>query len=207
MKRKLTSFSSLLSRHLHVCSQHLGGVLSSLRNSSSSLDEYLNEFTVTESSSDKGSPTDVFNPDNTNYWYTGREESTQWIQIEMKTKYITMVGYILTTFDNCCGYPRTWYLEGRNSASESWQRIDTRQDDSEMNKQKYTKQFTNNVLSSCTFKIFRLTQTDNWYSSNYLGLNEMDFIGVIREKMPSRNCETKICSFKNVYSRLKMAFE
>ena len=104
-----------------------------------------------------------------------------------------MVGYILTSFDNCCGYPRTWYLEGRNSASESWKRIDTRQDDSEMNSRKYTKQFTNNVLASCTFKIFRLTQTANWYGDKYLGLNGMDFVGVSSNKRRTYACLTKIC--------------
>ena len=108
-----------------------------------------------------------------------------------------MIGYILTTFDNCCGYPRTWYLEGRNSASESWQRIDTRQDDSEMNSRKYTKQFTNNVLASCTFKIFRLTQTANWYSNNYLSLIEMDFVGVSSNKRRTSVCLTKICFHQN----------
>ena len=181
MKKKHFSFNFLLNCHVIVSSQHLGGVLSSLRNSSSSLNKYLNEFTATESSHEFGSPADVFNPDNTNNWYTGRANSVQWIQIEMK-KSITIVGYILTTFDACCGYPRTWYLEGRNSEIESWQRIDERKDDSEMNKQYFTKQFTNNILKSATFKIFRLTQTENWYGSKYLSLKEMDFIGTIKKK-------------------------
>ena len=177
--KKAACFSTLLGhRVVVISSQHLGGVLSALRNKTT-LNKYLDEFVATESTSWSGTPKEVFSPDTNTYWQTAYNPATQWIQIEMKNKYITMTGYVIQTPNVCCGYPRTWYLEGKNSNSSQWKRIDSRTDISEMNKKSHTMSFKNNILKKCTFKIFRFTQIVNWYGDKYLSLNEMDFMGAL----------------------------
>ena len=127
----------------------------------------------------QGSPQYVFNPSNSNHWYSSYSGSAiQWIQIEMKSLFLKISGYTLMSYDACCSYPKNWYLEGRNKESEAWQRIDERSGETELEGYKKVKSFKNNKLSLCSFKIFRLTQTyDTNPGTNQLGLSEMDFIG------------------------------
>ena len=193
--RKQT-FSFFLRSSIFISGDHLGGVLSELRNVSSSLSEYLNLFTVTAYATKNGAPQSVFNPDENFVWYTNNM-ANPWIQIEMHTA-LTITGYILMSYDAVPSYPRDWYLEGRNSASDAWQRIDERNGETELQGEKNVKSFTNNRLSTCTFKIFRLTliaDTNVGTNDPQLGLNEMDFIS--ESQLPKRtknNCATKSVS-------------
>lgn len=58
------------------------------------------------------------------------------------------------------------------------QRIDERSGEIALDGKKKVNKNTNNVLSSCTFRIFRLTQIEVTNgSNNQLGLNGMDFVG------------------------------
>lgn len=173
-------FIALLSSPVRLNLAHLGGILSQLRNASSSLNSYLNLFNVTKSSGFKD-PYSVFNQDDDNNWYTDGSDTItdpQWIQIEMKSFSLTICGYILMTYNAVPSYPKNFYLEGRNSESEPWQIIDKRDNVTELNGIKKVKSFINNIIPFCTFRIFRLTQTEDWslLKNNQLGLNEMDFI-------------------------------
>ena len=197
--KRRAKFAALLFADVLLQSDHLGGVLSQLRNESNSLQDYLNLFTVTESSTYSGSPERIFNQDDNNAWYTsynGAQE--QWVQIEMKNIYLAITGYILMSYDASPSYPKSWRLEGRNSESEEWKRIDERSCETALDGQKKVKKYMNNILTSCTFRIFRLTQTEDTNGgSNQLGLNEMDFVGesslfpYVKKK---KRCITKFCS-------------
>ena len=58
------------------------------------------------------------------------------------------------------------------------QRIDERSGEIALDGKKKVNKNTNNVLSSCTFRIFRLAQTEVTNGGgNQLGLNGMDFVG------------------------------
>ena len=66
---------------------HLGGILSQLRNESDSLENYLNMFTVTASSTSTygGTPERIFNQDESNLWCTTDiYQQEHWVQIELK---------------------------------------------------------------------------------------------------------------------------
>ena len=95
----------------------------------------------------------------------------------MKNIYLTITGYILMSYYCSPSYLGSWYLEGRNSTNEAWKRIDERSGETDLKGKKKIKKFSSNKISSCTFKIFRLTQTKNTDGSNLqLGLGEMDFV-------------------------------
>lgn len=197
---KKTQFAALIQSAVVVERDHLGGVLSQLFNSSSSANEYLNLFTVTQSSSGLGTKESVFNPSESATWRTGGSGSTpQWLQIEMKNIYLTITGYILMNYNNCCEFIKSWYLEGKNKEADSWQRIDERTE--EMYGKKFVKSFTNNKLKKCTFRIFRITATDDYNSGTiYLSLNEMDFIGntsLVPNPRSHDNCYTRLCAKRN----------
>ena len=178
-------FASFLKSRVFVCFDHLGGVLSQLRNSSSSNEEYMSKFKITESCYGRGKKESVFNYDEDEGWHTcGSTSALNWIQIEMKNIYLSMRGYILMSYNfTCCHYPKSWYLEGRNSDKENWVLIDERTNEKDLDGPKRVKPFFNNKLSHCTFKIFRLTMAQNIVhgssSYTYVVLNEMDFIGQI----------------------------
>ena len=202
-KVKKQVFQSFLRSRIFVSSDHLGGVLSQLRNSSSSNVEYLKKFTITESCSGKGTKESVFNyEDNAMYHTCGNDYTPKWLQIEMRDIYLTIKGYTLMSYSaTCCHYPKSWYLEGRNSEKDDWQRIDERHDENELDGVKAVKQFTNNLIKVCKFRIFRLTMTDNYRHSQstntYLALNEMDFIGKISSVPYGDFCLTRRCSCRN----------
>ena len=185
------NLDSLLKREITSESAYLDGALSKLRRSLSSTEDYLKEFIVTSAATLVGSHLSVFNPDDDDDWCTCDLDYDPWIQIEMKNKQISFQGYKLTTFDNCCGYPKTWYIEGRNSKSENWQRIDTRTDEASTDNRHVTVSFTNNVLSTCKFKIIKLTLTNCWVDGNFLSLSELDFIGSV---MNMKKAKTQVCS-------------
>ena len=148
-KIKKPKFNTLLVTHVFTSSDHLGGVLSQLRNKTSSLDEYLNLFIATESSHREGIPQNVFNYDTDTKWWTDlNQNDIQWIQIEMKNIYLTISGYILMSPDACCSYPKSWYLEGKNNGTEEWRRIDERSNETDLKGVKLTKSFKNNKLRS-----------------------------------------------------------
>ena len=196
-------FEKLLTRHVLSSNDHLGGVLSQLINDSSTESEYLSLFNVEESSTFTGHPECVFNPNESAWYQTNYTGTTpQWIQIEMKNIYLTITGYIIMTYDECCTYPRAWRLEGRNNENEEWQLIDLRSGITELNGKKRVKKILKMTIPSCTFRIFRLTITeDNDYNNVYLGLNEMDFIGKTslspNPKRTKNNCLTKVLPRRN----------
>ena len=198
-------FRSFLRSRVFVSFDHLGGVLSQLRNASSSNEEYLNKFVVIESCSGKGTKESVFNyEDNALYLTCGGDASPKWLQIEMRDIYLTIKGYTLMSYSaTCCHYPKNWYLEGRNSESNKWQRIDERNDEIELDGAKRIKQFTNNLIRVCKFRIFRLTVTDNYLhnqdSSTFLTLNEMDFVGKISSVPYINFCATRRCSSRDTH--------
>ena len=103
--------------------------------------------------------------------------------------------------DYCCGYPKTWKLEGRNSENENWKLIDERIGETDLDGNKYVKAFLSNKLPSCTFRIFRLNLTeDKTGAPNYLALNEMDFIGktsLVPNPKSTSLCQTRVCSCRN----------
>lgn len=178
---KKEEFHSLLSSQVSLSFKHLGGVLSQLRNSSSSLAEYLNLFNVKESTTNTGNPKSPFNPDD-NEQYVSQKNGTQsqWLQIEMKNLYIITFGYTLMSYSGCCDYPKTWYLEGRNSENERWKRIDERVGETDLKGKNYVKEFKNNKITGKAFKMFRYTIVEASYSPSYtyLTMNEIDFIGI-----------------------------
>lgn len=174
MKRR-NPFKSLLVCRVRLNSDHLGGILSKLRNQTS---DFLNLFTSESSTTYGGSPQSVFNPSDSSSWWTCNQ-NLPWIEIKMKNIYLTITGYILMSYDKSPSYPKSWYLSGRNSESESWQKIDEQSDVTELKGKKKVKEFKNKYLSPCTFKMFRLTLTADTYSGTnnpQLALNEMDFI-------------------------------
>ena len=195
-------FKPILSKEIFICSDHLGGIFSKLLNQSSSVDEYLNLFTVTEKCAGSGIKESVFNPEDSALYWTcgGNDPSDKWIQIEMKDLYLKITGYVLMSIDDpCCHFLKSWYLEGRNSDAEEWKRIDERSNEEELDGQKKVKSFRNNVLTSCTFRKFRLMVTDNFrHNSNYgtyVVINEMDFFGhVVKTPNNNDNCNTRDCS-------------
>lgn len=192
--------NQLINKNVYLNKDHLGGVLSQLRNESNSLSEYLNLFAVTENFRKSGYPERVFNPDESESWYACKGDSSpQWIQIELKNIYLTITGYILMSYNKTPSYPQSWYLEGRNSENDAWQRIDERSGETELYGKKKVKKYLNNKLTQCTFKIFRLTQTErvNGNGINEIALNEMDFVGmtslVLNPKRKRNICKTRVC--------------
>ena len=183
-KNDRIKFIPLFDKIVKINRISLGGVLSSLRSSCSSSSEYLNEFIATGSSSRAGDPSNVFNPDDDTRWMTNSGSVVQWIQIEMKNKFITMTGYKIRTFSSGTPQPKSWKLEGKLKSSDPWKVIDERSSVSETNEKGVTVTFTNNVLPSCTFKIFRFKTSELWSSPKYLGLSEIDFIGKTSNKNP-----------------------
>ena len=185
-------FVTFLDRQVALSTIDLGGVLSKLRKASASSSEYLNEFVATGSSSrDSTNPANIFNPDNSDSWYTNFGSTTQWIQIEMKNKFITMTGYTLRTFSTGSAHPKSWKLEGKAKSSDPWTLIDERSNVQETNKYGVNVPFVNNVLSSCTFKIFKLTTSEVWGGQTYLGLEEMDFNGISSNNKPTLDYLTR----------------
>lgn len=86
-----------------------------------------------------------------------------------------MKNLYLMSYATVSTYPKSWYLEGRNRESEAWKRIDEKSNQEYLKGSKKTKVFMNNVLSQCTFKIFRLTLTKDTNNDGvtYLALNDV----------------------------------
>ena len=203
-KYKEPTFRSILGSSVAFENDHLGGILSGLYNSTSSVNDYLNLFTVTAYSTCAGTKESVFNPGESAYWHTcGVNQDEKWIQIEMKSIYLTITGYILMSMNACCDYPKSWRLEGRNTESENWQKIDERKGETDLIGKKLVKSFKNNVLSSCTFKIFRLTVTeDDDGGTLFLTMNEIDFFGhssLFQFPKRTKNiCFTRVCKQRSI---------
>ena len=208
-KIRKVPFKSVLSSQVFVSFDYLGGVFSQLRKSSSSSEEYLNLFNVTESCNGSGKKESVIDPsENLNWWTCGTPNYPQWIQIEMKNFYLTINGYILMSFEGCCSYPKTWKLEGKNREDDDWKLIDAVVNETDLNGSKIVKAYPNKILKSCTFRIFRLTVTDDTSGGDiFVSLNEIDFIGTI-SKVPnphnSGNCFTKVVSCRSLNSFTQM---
>jgi hypothetical protein len=128
-----------------------------------------------------GSPRAVVDLDTQLSWYDCNR-GPSWLQLDFKTRRISISSYTIK-FGYCSGnYGQTWRLEVSNDGA-AWVTIDSREAEVANHADYSVQHYTCNTGSSDMFQYARVLYTDDCWGGDYgLGMTSIEFFGVLRSE-------------------------